>query len=82
MSVRGKSKYDWEYRTLCDFGTPGRKSTIARHYSLAAANNAFKKIRKIYGPDSRRAESFLYRCWQEDRQSTIINDTGEMIYHA
>ncbi len=66
MPVAGKTKHDWCAKTLCDFGTPGRRDTLARHFSLAAAVRAFKRINKIYG------ELHGWNCWQEDRNTTVI----------
>lgn len=79
MSIR-RTKYNWDYRTLCDFGTHGRKQTISRHYSLQAAQRAFKQLKKYYSRESFDGNKILWRCWQENRAGDIINDTGVMVY--
>jgi hypothetical protein len=77
MSVRNRSKWDYEYRTFCDFGTPGRRDVIANHFSLAAAQKAFKRWKKWYSYEGNISGRHLYRCWQEKRYTNeIINDTG------
>lgn len=62
-----RHKSDWEAITLCNFGDPTRREIIARHYSILAALNQYKKIEKIYGRNS-------FRCWQETKEGAIIND--------
>lgn len=67
MSVAGKTKDDWEYITVCNFGNPSRRHIVRHHFSLQAALNSYKDLKKIYGRNSER-------CWQEDREGNIIND--------
>ena len=34
--------------TYCDFGTPGRRTVIGRHFSLTSAHNQYKRLWDIY----------------------------------
>ncbi|NDD52321.1 hypothetical protein EBZ39_00315 [bacterium] len=65
MSVEGKSKNDWCAVTLCDFGEPGRRDVISRHFFMETALRGFKRINQVYG----RAG---WNCWQEDRERNVI----------
>jgi len=67
----------WEYATYTNFGT-NRKRKISKHFSLAAAKRAFKRLRKIYSHEGRERGHEEWRCWQEDRSGQIINDTKEI----
>jgi len=69
MSVKDKKDCDWVAVTLCNFGDPGRRETVTKHYSVDAALRAFSKTEKIYGRNG--------RCWQEDRDGLVINDNGK-----
>jgi hypothetical protein len=80
MSVRGKTKYDWEFRTFSDFGVPGRRRIIGRHYSERAALRAFKELKKSYSRFSDEGSRLLWRCWQEDRRGVIVRDTGAVLW--
>lgn len=66
----------WEYATFCNFGELGRKRIVARHFSVSAADRAFKKLRKWYSHEARTFDKENWRCWQENRAGDhIINDT-------
>jgi hypothetical protein len=78
MGVHGKSYWDHEFRAFCDFGVPGRKTEIARHYSKAAADRAFKRYKRYYSRLGRMRERHMWRCWQEDRYGRVVRDTGDI----
>jgi hypothetical protein len=79
-----RSRYAWEYATFCNFGELGRKRLVMRHFSLRAADKAFKILRKRYSHEARDFSKDNWRCWQENRAGDhIINDTNyldRMIY--
>lgn len=82
MGVRGKSYWEWEYATYCDYGNPNHRTRITRHFSKAAAIRAFKRWRTWYSHEGGRPERHLWRCWQEKRSTNeIINDTGS-VWHT
>jgi hypothetical protein len=78
MGVRGKSlRYDWQYITyFCD--ETKRKRRVGRHFSAAAAEKAFKKLRKIYSHESRLPGREEWLCWQEDRYNNKVRTTEAM----
>lgn len=63
MSVKGKKVGDHVVVTMTDFGQPGRRSEIGRHYTLAAAGRQYKRIWDIY----HRLHG--HKVWQE----TVVN---------
>jgi len=69
MSVLGKGLHEWEAQTICDFGDSCRKQVIRVHYSLGAAQRAYRKLLKLYGKEG--------RLWQETKHGTVINDNSE-----
>lgn len=78
MGVRGKSMYDWEYATFCDFGNEKiARAPVAKHFSLPAAKRAFVRLKKIYSHESRTRGRENWRVWQTSRNGQIINDTGK-----
>lgn len=74
----GRSRWGWEFATYTNFGE-ARKRIVARHFSLAAADRAFKRLRRIYSHERRQPGYEKWRCWQENRAGDhIINDTKEL----
>lgn len=71
-----RSRYAWEYATFCNYGELGRKRVVSRHFSRAAADKAFKRLRKAFSHEAREFSRENWRCWQENRAGDqIINDT-------
>ena len=46
--------------TLCDFGTPGRRTIIGRHKNMTTASNQYARIWKIYH------KLHGWKVWQEE----------------
>lgn len=72
----GRRKHDWQYVTMCDYGTVGRRTIICRHYSIEAARKTWKRIQSWYGPRATYENHRKYRVWQKDRNGNVINDSG------
>lgn len=74
MSVAGKKQDEWVALTVTDFGEPGRREILRRHFSVAAAVRSWDSISKIYAApwNSRKGQ----RIWQETRQGEVLNDTA------
>jgi len=45
--------------TYCDFGTPGRRTVIGKHFSFASAVRQYKRLWDIYH------RLHHYKVWQE-----------------
>jgi hypothetical protein len=70
--------WNWDYATYCDFGDETKKRRISKHFSLTAADRAFKRLSAIYSHRSRISSRENWRLWQENRAGDhIINDTGK-----
>jgi hypothetical protein len=67
-----KKKDDWVVGMFCDYGTPGKKRLIRASYSLESSKHSWVRIHKMFSKNG-------FRCWQEDRNGKVINDTGA--YH-
>jgi hypothetical protein len=72
----GRRKHDWQFATMCDYGSVGRRTIIMRHYSPETAEKAWHRMKSWYGPLATYKVHRSYRVWQVDRAGNIINDTG------
>ena len=52
-------KFEYEYVTLCDFGTPNRRDALGKHKNLATANRQYARLWRIYG------KLHGYKVWLE-----------------
>ena len=59
---------DWIVATYCDYGKKNEKRVIRLSYSLESSKSAWKKFNKPFSKNG-------YRCWQEDREGNILNDS-------
>lgn len=70
--------YGYQAVTFCDFGDKTRREKIARHLSVGAAARRFKSIALCYSHLNGTPDKQTWRCWQEDREGFVINDTNNM----
>jgi len=52
----------------CDYGNQKTKKPIRLSYSQISAANSWKKFHKNFSKNG-------WRCWQEDTEGNIINDS-------
>jgi hypothetical protein len=72
----GRRKHNWQFATMCDYGRPGRRTILIRHYSAEAARKSWKRIQRWYGPRATYLQHKAYRVWQVTSTGVVINDTG------
>jgi hypothetical protein len=63
-----KSLKDWVVATYCDYGKENNKTVLRFSYSLKSSVGSWCKLRKPFSKNG-------YRCWQEDREGNILNDS-------
>ena len=63
------TKKDWVIATYCDYGKKNNKKVIRLSYSIVSGNNCWDRFKKAFSKNG-------YRCWQEDKDGNIINDSN------